>query len=72
MYKDMAFCHLQENLEINMVKKINEYCIQNRNKCCKKTAEAAGDLIGNKTADKFTSIGKSKYKQKEKKVRQMK
>ena len=22
MYKDMTFCHLQENLEINMVKKL--------------------------------------------------
>ena len=27
-----------------------------------KTAEAAGDLIGNKTADKITSIGKTKEK----------
>ena len=26
MCMDMAFCHLQENLEMNMVKKINEYC----------------------------------------------
>ena len=30
-----------------------------------KTAEAAGDLIGNKTADKITLIGKSKEKTKE-------
>ena len=29
-----------------------------------KTAEAAGDLIGNKLADKITSIGKSKEKTK--------
>ena len=29
-----------------------------------KTAEAAGDLIGNKIADKITSIGKSKEKEK--------
>ena len=27
-----------------------------------KTAEATGDLIGNKIADKITSIGKSKEK----------
>ena len=27
-----------------------------------KTAEAAGDLIGNKIADKITSVGKSKEK----------
>ena len=30
-----------------------------------KTAEAAGDLIGNKTADKISLIGKSKEKTKE-------
>ena len=29
-----------------------------------KTAKAAGDLIGNKIADKITSLGKSKNKQK--------
>ena len=32
-----------------------------------KTAEAAGDLIGNKIADKITPLGKSNNKQKEKK-----
>ena len=31
-----------------------------------KTAEATGDLIGNKKADKITSIGKPKEKEKEK------
>ena len=30
-----------------------------------KTAEAAGDLIENKIADKITSIGKTKRKEKE-------
>ena len=30
-----------------------------------KTAEATGDLIGNKTADKITSVSKSKSKEKE-------
>ena len=30
-----------------------------------KTAEATGDLIGNKIADKITSIGKSKEKPEE-------
>ena len=34
----------------------------------KKTAEATGDLIGNKTTDKITSIGKSNEKEKAKKV----
>ena len=32
-----------------------------------KAAEATGDLIGNKIADKITSIGKSKEKKKQKK-----
>ena len=31
-----------------------------------KTIEATGDLIGNKTADKITSIGKPKEREKEK------
>ena len=36
-----------------------------------KTAEATGDLIGNKMADKITSIGKSKEKQKTNKVEEI-
>ena len=32
-----------------------------------KTAGATGDLIGNKTADKITSLGKTKNKDKKKK-----
>ena len=35
-----------------------------------KTAEATGDLIGNKVADKITSVGKSKKDDKTKKNRQ--
>ena len=34
-----------------------------------KTAEATGDLIGNKTADKITSIGKPKEKKNKRKAR---
>ena len=30
-----------------------------------KTAEATGDLIGNKIADKITSVGRTKTKEKE-------
>ena len=33
-----------------------------------KTAEAPGDLIGNKTADKITSIGEPKEKEKTKEI----
>ena len=34
-------------------------------KIVKKSPEAAGDLIGNKIADKIASLGKSKNKEKE-------
>ena len=36
-----------------------------------KTAEAAGDLIGNKIADKITSIGKPKEREKAKEVEEI-
>ena len=36
-----------------------------------KTAEATGNLIGNKIADKITSIGKSKEKEKTKKAEEI-
>ena len=56
MYKDMVFCHFQENLEINMEKKLLDTATKNRIDAAKtaskgvvcKTAEATGDLIGNK------------------------
>ena len=34
-------------------------------KVVRRTAEATGDLIGNKRADKITSVGKTKSKEKE-------
>ena len=37
----------------------------------KKTAEATGDLIGNKKADKITSIGKPKENEKTKEVKEI-
>ena len=36
-----------------------------------KNTEATGDLIGNKIADKFTSLGKTKSKEKEDERREM-
>ena len=71
MSKDTAFCRLQENLLINMVKKKMDTAAKTgidaaktaSKKVIKKTAEAA-DLIGNKVADKITSIGKLKEKEK--------
>ena len=37
----------------------------------KKTSEAAGDLIGNKIADKITSLGKTKSKEKEGEIQEI-
>ena len=37
----------------------------------KKTAEATGDWIGNKIADKITSIGKPKEKEKSKEIEEI-
>ena len=71
----MAFCHLQENLEINREKKIMDTATKTgidaaktaSKRVVQKTTEATGDLIGNKIAGKITSVGKSKNKQKVKK-----
>ena len=76
MLKDMAFCHLLKKLVINMVKKIMNTATKTRidvaksasKRVVQKTAEATGDLIGNKIADKITSIGISKNDDKTKKV----
>ena len=73
MLKDMAFYHLQENLVINMVKKLMDIATKTgidaaktaSKRVAQKTAEATGDLIGNKIADKITSLGKTKSKEKE-------
>ena len=66
MFKAMAFCYLLENLEINMEKKLMDTATKTGINAAKttservvqKAAEAAGDLIGNKIADKITSLGK--------------
>ena len=58
----MAFCHLRENVEINMEKKLMDTTTKTginaaktvSKKVVQKTAEATGDLIQNKTADKIT------------------
>ena len=73
MLKIMAFCNLQENLEINMVKKLMDTAAKTGMDAAKtapvkivqKTAEATGDLIWNKIADKITSVCKTKSKEKE-------
>ena len=70
----MVFCHLQENLAINMLKKLMDTAtktgIDDAKTASKwvvqKTAEATGDLIGYKIADKISSLGKTKNKEKTK------
>ena len=70
--KDMTFCHLQENLGINMVNKLMDTATKTGIDAAKtalkgvvqKTAEDTGDLIGNKIADKITSKCKSKERKK--------
>ena len=77
----MNFCHFPGNLVIIMLK-TNGYCNKNWNGFCKiaskrvvwvvqKTAEATGDLIGNKITDKITSAGKSREEDKTKKVQEI-
>ena len=41
-------------------------------KIVQKSAEATGDLIGNKRADKITSLGKPKNKEKENEINELK
>ena len=74
MYKDMAFCHLLENLDINTAKQLMGTATKTgkgaaktaSKKVVQKTAEATGHWIGSKITDKITSAGKSKNEQKEK------
>ena len=71
MLKVMAFCHLLKNVVINMVKKLMDTATKTGMDAAKigskrviqKTVETTGDLIGNKTADQITSIGKPKEKE---------
>ena len=68
----MAFYHLQENVEINMVKTLMDTPTKTgidagktaSKRVVQKTAEATGDLIGNKIADKITSVGRTKTRNK--------
>ena len=62
----MAFCRLKKKLEINMVKKLLDTATKTSKRVVHKTAEAKGDLIGNKVADKTTSVAKSKNREKKK------
>ena len=76
-YKTMNFYHLQENLEINMEKKLMDATTKTgidaaktaSKRLVQKTAKATGDLIGNRIADQITSLEKSKIKKKMKQKR---
>ena len=79
MLKDMAFCHLPENLVVNMEKKLIDtstktgiYPAKTASKrVAQKTVEATGDVIGNEIVDETTSVGKSKEDDKTKKVEEI-
>ena len=72
-----GFCHLQENLVITMIKTMDTATKKGidaaktaSKRVVQKTAEATGDLIGNKIADQITSIGKPKEKTKKTKQKE--
>ena len=69
----MDFCLLLKSLEINILKIIDtatktgiDEAKTASKRVVQNTAEATGDLIGNKIAYKITSIRKTKEKEKEK------
>ena len=69
----MAFCHLQENLVINVIKTKTGIDAAKTafKRVVQKTAEATWDLIENKIADKITLIGKPKEKEKTKETEEI-
>ena len=68
----MAFCNLQEKFLINMVKKFVDTATKTgidatktaSKRVVQNTTEAIGDMIGNKLADKITSVSKPRNKEK--------
>ena len=60
MLNNMAFCHFDDKYG----KKIMNTATKTRidaAKTASKRVDTTGDLIGNKIADKITSVGKTKY-----------
>ena len=57
-----GFLSFARKLEIDMAKTGIDAAKTASKRFVQKTAEATGDLIGNKIADKITSIGKTKEK----------
>ena len=79
MLKVMVFCHLLKKFGNKYGKKLLDTAIKTgidaaktaSKRVVQKAAEATGDLIGNKTADKITSIGKPKEQEKTKEIEEI-
>ena len=77
MLKVKFFCHLQKKFGNKYGKKLMDTATKTRIDVAKTTskrveaAEATGDLIGNKIADKITSICKPKEKEKTKETKEI-
>ena len=73
MSENTVFYHLQEDLVLNMVKKLMDTATKTgidgaktaSKRVVQKTAEATWDLIRNKIANETPSLGKTKSKEKE-------
>ena len=72
IYKAMAFLSFARKFGDKYCKKLMDTTTKtgidaaktSSKRVAQKTAEATGDLIGNKKADKISSLGKSKIKEK--------
>ena len=75
----MAFFHFLETLVINIIQILMGIATKTgidaaktaSKRVVQKTGQATGDLIENKIAGKITSVGKSKEKEKTKKVEEI-
>ena len=75
----MAFFHFLETFVINIIQKLMDIATKtgidaaktSSKRVVQKTGQATGDLIENKVPEKITSVGKSKEKEKIKKVEEI-
>ena len=68
----MVFCHLQDKYGKKLMDTATKTGMDAASKrVVQKTAEATGYLIGNKIADKITSIGKPREKEKTKEIEEI-
>ena len=79
MLKGYGFLSFAKNVVIKYCKKVMDTATKTgidaakaaSKRVVQKTAKATGDLIGNKIADKITSIGKPKEKEKAKEIEEI-